>query len=64
METTTTEVTTSASEEVIETTSTEIAMSEFEQEVLGHMRFQTSAIQIGLAVLVAVFIWKFLKQFF
>ncbi|MBQ6846494.1 MAG: hypothetical protein IJO61_05120 [Oscillospiraceae bacterium] len=63
-ETTTTTTTTISAEETSEEITTSTAMPEFQQEVLGHMRFQTSCFQFFLVGIVAWFIWKFLKQFF
>ncbi len=63
METTTT-VSTALADDITTTTTEVVAMSEYEKEVLAHMRFQTSTLQFLLVCIVAAFIWKFLKQFF
>lgn len=57
---------TTGSPEVIttETTTQVVGMSEYEQEVLAHFRFHSSVLSFLLVVLVAIFLWKFLKQFF
>jgi hypothetical protein len=57
---------TTGSPEVIttETTTQVVGMSEYEQEVLAHFRFQSSVLSFLLVCLVAIFLWKFLKQFF
>lgn len=57
---------TTGSPEVIttETTTQVVGMSEYEQEVLAHFRFQSSVFSFFLVIIVAMFLWKFLKQFF
>ncbi len=47
-----------------ETTVQTVGVSEYQQEVLGHLRFQSSCLSFFLACIVAMFLWKFLKQFF